>query len=57
MVYWSKEYVKTLEKKEDKGPFKVVYGSRHQVMPSISIVKVGDIIYPVFRDNQSLSIV
>lgn len=56
MVYWSKEYVKELEKAGDTGPFKVVYGSQHQIMPSISAVKVGDIIYPVTIKNGTLAV-
>lgn len=56
IVYWSKEYVKELEKKKDKGPFKVVYGSQHSIMPSISAVKVGDIIYPVTIINGTLAV-
>ena len=56
MVYWSKEYVRELEKAGDRGPFKVVYGSQHQIMPSISAVKVGDIIYPVTIKNGTLAV-
>lgn len=56
IVYWSKDYVTKLQKKGDKGPFKVVYGSQHQVMPSISSVKVGDIIYPVTIMNGTLAV-
>lgn len=56
IVYWNKEYVKELEKSGDKGPFKVVYGSQHQVMPSISSVKVGDIIYPVTIKDETLAV-
>lgn len=56
IVYWNKEYVKELEKLGDKGPFKVVYGSKHQIMPSISAVKVGDIIYPVTIKNETLAV-
>ncbi len=47
VTFWSKDYVKRLEKSGDKGPFTVVYGSHHTRMPSISSVKTGDIIYPV----------
>ena len=53
---YSIEYVKELEKKKDKGPFKVVYGSQHSIMPSISAVKVGDIIYPVTIINGTLAV-
>ena len=56
MVYWSREYVKELEKAGDTGPFKVVYGSQHQVMPSISAVKVGDVIYPVTIKDGTLAV-
>ena len=56
MVYWGKDYVKELEKAGDKGPFKVVYGNQHQIMPSISAVKVGDIIYAVTIKNETLAV-
>ncbi len=56
MVYWGKDYVKELEKAGDKGPFKVVYGSQHQIMPSISAVKTGDIIYAVTIQNGTLAV-
>ncbi len=45
ITFWSKDYVKSLEKSGDKGPFSVVYGSHHTRMPSISSIKKGDIIY------------
>lgn len=47
ITFWSKDYVKSLEKSGDKGPFSVVYGSHHTRMPSISSLKTGDIVYPV----------
>lgn len=56
IVYWSKEYVKELEKAGDKGPFKVVYGSQHSIMPSISPIKIGDVIYPVTIKNGTLAV-
>ena len=56
MVYWGKDYVKELEKAGDKGPFKVDYGSQHQIMPSISAVKTGDVIYAVTIQNGTLAV-
>lgn len=56
IVYWAKDYVKALEKAGDKGPFRVVYGSQHTVMPYISSVKAGDTIYPVTVQNGTLAV-
>jgi hypothetical protein len=47
IVYWTQEQIRKLEKAGDKGPLCVIYGSHHTAMPSISSVKVGDIIFPV----------
>lgn len=47
MTFWSKEYVKELNKAGDTGILKVVYGSHHTRMPSISSLRQGDVIYPV----------
>lgn len=55
IVYWSKEYMKRLEKNHDTGPLCVIYGSHHLQMPSIASVKKGDIIYPVTLQNGILS--
>jgi len=56
IVYWAKDYVKRVEKAGDQGPFKVVYGSQHTVMPSIASVKAGDIVYPVTIQNGTLAV-
>lgn len=56
ITFWSKEYVKQLQKAGDKGPFRVVYGSGHTRMPMISSLKIGDIIYPVSLQNKTLCI-
>ena len=47
IVYWTQEQIRKLEKAGDKGPLCVIYGSHYTAMPSISSVKVGDIIFPV----------
>ena len=47
MTYWPGEQLRALKKAGDTGPIKVVLGSIHSKMPSITSVKVGDIIYPV----------
>lgn len=47
MTYWSKDYIKSLHKAGDHGALTVIFGSHHTSMPSISRVKVGDVIYPV----------
>lgn len=47
IVYWPQDIVNNLKKAGDEGPIKVVYGSIHSRMPSISSVKEGDIVYPV----------
>lgn len=54
MVFWSKEQLKQYEKHGDKGPLRVIYGSRHTVMPSLSAVKVGDVLYAVCVREQTL---
>lgn len=56
ITFWSKDYVKELEKNKDIGPFKVVYGSQHTKMPSISSLKLGDIIYPVSIQEGTLCV-
>ncbi len=56
ITFWSKDYVKELVKKGDKGPFKVVYGSQHTKMPSISSIRAGDIIYAVSLQQGTLCI-
>ena len=47
MTYWPGEQLRALKKAGDTGPIRVVLGSIHSKMPSITSVKVGDIIYPV----------
>ncbi len=56
ITFWSKEYVKELEKHNDNGKICVVYGSQHQRMPSISSIKKDDIIYPVAIRNGTLCV-
>lgn len=56
ITFWSQEYVKKIEKNNDAGPFKVVYGSIHTRMPSISSLKIGDIIYPVAIKEKTLAV-
>lgn len=56
ITFWSKEYIRQIEKNKDKGPFCVVYGSRHTRMPSISSLHIGDIIYPVAIKNKTLCV-
>ena len=56
ITFWSKDYVKELEKHGDKGPFCVVYGSHHTRMPSVSSLRVGDIIYPVAIRDKTLAV-
>lgn len=47
ITYWSKDYMKQIEKHNDIGAFCVIYGSHHTRMPSISSLKIGDVVYPV----------
>ena len=47
VIFWESEYVKKLEEYNDKGPLKVIYGSKYVVMPDLSMVNIGDIIYVV----------
>ncbi len=56
ITFWSKDYVKQIEKHKDNGPFCVVYGSQHQRMPHISALEVGDIIYPVAIKDKTLCV-
>ena len=56
IAFWSKDYVKQIEKHKDNGSFCVVYGSQHTKMPSISALKIGDIIYPVAIKNKTLCV-
>ena len=56
ITYWPKEQIRKLEKAKDRGPIKVVFGSIHTKMPSISKVKVGDVIYPVTLSNGTLAV-
>lgn len=56
MTFWSKDYVKQIEKHGDNGPIGVVYGSHHTKMPSISALKIGDIIYPVAIKDKTLCV-
>ena len=56
ITFWSKDYVKEIEKYKDNGPFCVVYGSSHTRMPYISSLKVGDIIYPVAIREKTLCV-
>lgn len=54
ITYWPKEQVKNLQKARDNGPIQVILGSIHTKMPSISSVKVGDVIYPVTLEDGML---
>ncbi len=56
ITFWSKDYVKQIEKNKDNGPFCVVYGSQHTKMPSISALNIGDIIYPVAIKDKTLCV-
>ncbi len=56
ITFWSKDYVKQLNKNGDAGPFKVVYGSPHTRMPSISSLRVGDVVYAVALQQGTLCI-
>ena len=56
ITFWSKDYVKELEKNKDIGPFMLVYGSQQKKMPSISSLKLGDIIYPVSIQEVTLCV-
>lgn len=47
VIFWESEYVKKLVEYGDRGPIKVVYGSKYVIMPDLSMVNIGDIIYAV----------
>lgn len=57
MTYWSKDYMKRLHIAGDHGALSVIFGSHHTSMPSISSVKVGDVIYPVTLAEGTLCII
>lgn len=46
LVFWSREYLKKLEKAGDRGPLSVVFGGRHSKMPALAGVRPGDVLYP-----------
>lgn len=54
MVYWPQDRVVELEKAEDKGPIKVVFGSIHFRMPTIASIKVSDVVFPVTLMKKTL---
>ena len=56
ITFWSKDYVKQLNKNGDIGPFKVIYGSHHTKMPSISSLSIGDVVYAVALQQGTLCI-
>lgn len=56
ICFWSADYIKKLEKAGDTGPILVVYGSQHTKMPSISSLKIGDVVFPVALKNKTLNI-
>lgn len=56
ITFWSKEYMKELEKHHDDGKICVVHGSHHQRMPYISALKTGDVIYPVAIRDKTLCV-
>lgn len=51
ITFWSKEYVRILERAGDQGPLSVIYGGPHTKMPSIAAVRPGDVIYPASIQN------
>lgn len=55
-VYWPKDWVDEIKKAGDNGPIKVIFGSIHTRMPSISSIKVGDIVFPVSLIDKHLYI-
>jgi len=57
VVYWESEYVEALEEHKDRGPIKVIFDSKFAVMPSLSAVNAGDIIYPVSILDKSLCVI
>ena len=54
IVYWPLDHIKTLQKAQDNGPIKVVYGSIHTRMPTIVSIKEGDVVFPVTLMNKQL---
>lgn len=56
ITFWSKDYLKQIQRHKDTGPLRVVYGSSHIKMPSIAALKVGDIVYPVAIQDKTLCV-
>ncbi len=46
-VYWPQDWLDELNKADDNGPIKVVFGIIHSRMPSIASIKEGDVVFPV----------
>jgi hypothetical protein len=42
VTLWPNSYCNYLKLEKDEGPLEVVYGGKHQAMPSIASVRVGD---------------
>ena len=54
MVCWPQDRWKEIQRAEDTGPIKVVYGSIHSRMPTIASIQVGDVVFPVTQMNKHL---
>ena len=46
-VYWPQDWLDELRKSNDTEYIKVVFGSIHSRMPSITSIKAGDVVFPV----------
>lgn len=47
LILWPNEWCKLLEKANEKGPLKVIYGGEHMSVPPLTKVTIGDKIYPI----------
>ena len=53
MVCWPQDRWKEIQRAEDTGPIKVVYGSIHSRMPTIASIQVGDVGLSRHPDEQA----
>ena len=56
VIFWEREYAEELKEHNDRGPIKVIYGSKFVVMPDLSRVNIGDIIYAVTLSGNKLCV-
>ncbi|MBR2177413.1 MAG: hypothetical protein IJ861_10795 [Clostridia bacterium] len=56
MIYWPEEYVQKIIAQNDLGPFKVIFGSHHRLMPPLRNIHIGDTVYPCTIMRETLCV-